>query len=88
MSKTDTLSIRLSPETRAELDFIAKSTKRSKSFLGGEAIARFIRTESEIVRNIHQALAEAAAGETVEHEHAMRAARAAIKTAAKRKNTA
>jgi len=82
--KTDTLSIRLTPEMRSQLDFIAKSTKRSKSFLGGEAIARFIRAEAEIVRGIQQAQAEVAAGKVIPHEEAMQSARAAIKAAAKR----
>ena len=85
MAKTDTLSIRLTPEMTAQLDFIAKSTRRSKSFLGSEAVARFIKTEAEIVRAIEAARAEMRAGAVgIPHEEAMRSMRAAILDGASR----
>jgi predicted transcriptional regulator len=84
MPKTDTMTIRLSPEDRAQLDFIANATKRSRSFLGSEAIARFIKSEAEIIKAIQDAQAEAKAGHVISHEDAMRSMRAAIKQGAKR----
>ena len=82
-AKTDTLSIRLSPEMRAQLDFIAKSTRRSKSFLGSEALAHFIKTEAEIIKGIQEAQAEMNAGRVISHDEAMRSMRAAIRDGAK-----
>jgi RHH-type rel operon transcriptional repressor/antitoxin RelB len=84
MPKTDTLSIRLSPEMRTQLDFIAKSTRRSKSFLGSEAVARFIKTEAEIIRGIQEAQAEMKAGLVIPHDEAMQSMHAAIRNGAKR----
>ena len=82
--KTDTLSIRLSPEMRAQLEFIAKSTRRSKSFLGSEALAHFIKSEAEIIKGIQEAQAEMRAGHVISHEEAMRSMRAAIRQGAER----
>lgn len=88
MAKTDTLSIRLSPEMLSQLNFIAQSTRRSKSFLGSEAVERFIKTEAEIIRGIQEAQAEAVAGHVISHEQAMQSMQAAIRGAAKRSRTA
>ena len=88
MAKTGTLSIRLSPELLSQLNFIAQSTRRSKGFLGSEAVERFIKTEAEIIRGIQEAQAEAAAGHVISHEQAMQSMQAAIRGAAKRSRTA
>jgi predicted transcriptional regulator len=84
MSKSETLSIRLSPEMRAQLDVIAKSTQRSMSFLGSEAIARYIKSEADLIKGIEQAQAEMRAGEVISHDEAMQSMRAAIRDGAKR----
>ena len=84
MAKTDTLSIRLSPEMRIQLDYLAKTTRRSRSFLGSEAVARFLKTEAEIVEGIKQGIADSEAGRTVSHDEAMQSMRAAIKEGARR----
>ena len=39
----------------SQLNFIAQSTRRSKSFLGSEAVERFIKSEAEIIRGIQEA---------------------------------
>lgn len=87
MAKTDTLSIRLSPEMLSQLNFIAQSTRRSKSFLGSEAVERFIKTEAEIIKGIQEAQTEATAGYIIPHEEAMQSMRAAIRRGAKRSKT-
>jgi predicted transcriptional regulator len=84
MAKTDVLSVRLSPEMREQLQFIAKSTRRSMSFLGSEAVERFIKSEAEIVKGIQAAQAEAKAGEVISQEEAMRSMHAAIEDGARR----
>ena len=84
MAKTDTLSIRLSPEMLAQLNFIARATRRSKSFLGSEAVERFIKTEADIIKGIQAAQAEVEAGEVISHEQAMMSMRAAIQRGAKK----
>jgi len=49
----------------AQLEFIAKSTRRSKSFLGSEALAHFIKSEAEINKGIQEAQAEMRAGHII-----------------------
>ena len=78
MPKTETLAIRLSPEMLGQLDSIAKSTQRSKSFLGSEAVARYIKTETEIIEGIQQGGEDIATGRTVPHDEAMRRIRAVL----------
>ena len=72
MAKTETLTIRMTPETKAKLDLIAKSTQRSRSFLASQAIEQYAESEAEIVEGIVQALAELDAGNTIPHEDVMR----------------
>jgi predicted transcriptional regulator len=39
---SETLSIRIDPETKRLLDALSKRSKRSKSFLAAEAIAAYV----------------------------------------------
>lgn len=87
MAKTDTLSIRLSPEMLAQLNFIANATRRSKSFLGSEAVGRFVKAEADIIKGIQAAQAQVEAGEVISHEQAMKSMRAAIQRGAKKSAT-
>ena len=72
MAKTETLTIRMTPETKAKLDSIARSTRRSRSFLASEALAFYVESEAAIVEGIVQAMAELDAGEGIPHEQVMR----------------
>ena len=72
MAKTATLTIRMTPETKAQLDLIAKSTRRTRSFLASQALAHYAESEAEIVAGIEQAIAEMKAGEGIAHEEVMR----------------
>ena len=66
---TETLSIRLQPETKARLDELSKRSRRSKSFLAGEAIAAYVESEEWQLGEIQTALAELDRdGETVSHD--------------------
>ena len=72
MAKTATLTIRMTPKTKAQLDLIAKSTRRTRSFLASQALAHYAESEAEIVAGIEQAIAEMEAGEGIAHEEVMR----------------
>jgi RHH-type transcriptional regulator, rel operon repressor / antitoxin RelB len=65
---TETLSIRLDSEIKRRLDAIAERSKRSKSFLAAEAIARYVEAEEWQLAEIQEGLADFAAGRTVGHE--------------------
>ena len=84
MAKTDVLSVRLTPQMREKLEFIAESTQRSVSVLGSQAVQRFIEDEAEIVKKVQEAQAEAKAGRVISHDEAMRSMKAAIAEGARR----
>lgn len=46
MSNTTTLTIRVDKETRDALDQIAKSARRSKSFVAAEVLDAFVKRQS------------------------------------------
>ena len=62
------LSIRLEPTVKDKLDKLAKSSKRSKSFLAAEAIAAYVEAESWQLSEIESGLKELNAGRRVDHD--------------------
>jgi predicted transcriptional regulator len=78
MSKSETITIRVSSDLRAKLELLAESTRRSKSFLAGEAVSRFVESEAEIIDGIKEGLADIDAGRVVPHDQAMKRIRATI----------
>jgi RHH-type transcriptional regulator, rel operon repressor / antitoxin RelB len=65
---TETLSIRLDTETKKRLGALAERSKRSKSFLAAEAIARYVDTEEWQLGEIQAGLADIEEGHAVSHE--------------------
>jgi predicted transcriptional regulator len=61
--ETSILTLRVSSEIKDQLGKLAEATHRSQSFLGGEAIRRYIDLESWQIAEIQQALNEADAGD-------------------------
>jgi predicted transcriptional regulator len=88
MSGSTTLSIRLAPKTKQRLGRLARQTKRTKSFLAGEAIESYVERELAVVEGIERALADAKSGNVVTHDAAMRRIRATIARAKRTKNSA
>ena len=54
------------------------------SFLGSEAVERFIKTEAETIKAIQEAQAESKAGDVISHDEAMHSMHAAIEEGARR----
>jgi predicted transcriptional regulator len=67
-----TLSVRIDPETKKRLEALAKSSRRTKSFLAAEAIAAYVDAESWQVEEIHAGLKELDAGRAVSHDKVSR----------------
>jgi predicted transcriptional regulator len=80
-----TLTVRLSPEVKKRLGRLAGHTKRTKSFLAGEAITDFVDRELAIVDGIKRGLADMEAGRVVPHRSAMRRLRTTVARASKGK---
>ncbi len=60
---TAVLTVRVPEEIKTKLDKLAQATRRSKSFLAEEAIARYLDLESWQIGEIEQALEEADRGD-------------------------
>jgi predicted transcriptional regulator len=63
-----TVTVRMPKQLRDRLEALSGVTRRSKSFLGHEAISRFVESEEEIVGGILEARAEIKAGKGLSHE--------------------
>jgi predicted transcriptional regulator len=85
MATSATLTVRLSPQVKQRLGRLAGYTKRTRSFLAGEAIADFVDRELAIVEGIKRGLDDMNAGRVTPHKNAMRRLRATVKRTAKAK---
>jgi predicted transcriptional regulator len=56
---------------KEKLDRIAAGTRRSKSFLAGEAVAAYVDRELEIMEGVKRGMMDAEAGRVVPHDEAM-----------------
>ena len=65
---TETLSIRIDAVTKKRLDALAKSSKRSKSYLAAEAITLYVESEAWQLEELQAGKAELEAGQGVGHE--------------------
>jgi predicted transcriptional regulator len=81
MANSTTLTVRLHPKVKQRLGKLARQTKRTRSFLAGEAIAAFVEHELDVIDGIERGLADVEAGRTISHETAMRRIRATIRLA-------
>jgi len=81
MAATETMTIRVSAETKRKLERIAAGTRRSKSFLAGEAVSAYVDRELEIIEGIKRGLADVGAGKIVPHDEVMAGARHIIANA-------
>jgi predicted transcriptional regulator len=85
MGASETMTIRVRPEVKEKLERIGAATRRSKSFLAGEALAAYVERELEIIEGIQRGLEDVKAGRTVSHEEAMKELFAVIEAAEARK---
>jgi RHH-type rel operon transcriptional repressor/antitoxin RelB len=67
-SMRQTLSIRIDPVTRKNLEALARRSRRSKSFLAAEAIAAYVKTEEWQLAEIQTGVADLDAGRETDHE--------------------
>ena len=81
MAASTTMTIRLDPQVKDKLGRLAQGTKRSKSFLAGEAVGAYVDRELAILDGIERGLADMEAGRVVPHDAAMAELDAAIDAA-------
>ena len=73
-----TMTVRLPEATKERLGRLAERTRRSRSFLAGEAIADYVERELAIIEGIERGIADMEAGRVVPHDEAMARIRGAI----------
>lgn len=61
--ETAILTLRVPQEIKDQLGKLSEATHRSQSFLGGEAIRRYVELEAWQIAEIQQAIQEADAGD-------------------------
>ena len=83
-TQSETVTVRLNPETKSRLEELAQHTRRTKSFLAGEAIADYVARELAIVEGIKRGLADIEAGRVVSHEEVKRRIAATLERAKNR----
>lgn len=58
-----TINVRLPEALYQQIEELAKATSRTKSFLAIDALTNYIQSESWQIRDIHEGIKEAEAGE-------------------------
>lgn len=85
MSNSETLTVRVPAEVKRQLGRLAGHTRRTKSYLAGEAIADFVARELAIIEGIQGGLEDMRAGRVVPHAKAMRRLKRAVARASAKK---
>jgi predicted transcriptional regulator len=68
MSQTVTLSARVPPEFRDQVDALAQALGRDRAWVVEEAVRRFVQSEQEFMTAVERGRADIAAGRFVDHE--------------------
>lgn len=68
---SSTLTVRLPSELKDDLGRLAAHTRRTRSFLAGEAIAGYVERELQIIEGVERGLADMKAGNVVAHDEVM-----------------
>jgi predicted transcriptional regulator len=82
---TTTVTVRLPPEVKDRLDLLAERTRRTRSFLAGQAIADYVAHELAIIEGIQEGLVDVRAGRVTPHDQVMQEVRAIIEDAERSK---
>jgi predicted transcriptional regulator len=75
---TTTVTVHLPHEVKDGLDLLAECTRRSRSFIAGQAIADYVAHELSTIEGIHEGLADLRAGRLTPHDEVMEEVRAII----------
>lgn len=67
VTASTTMTILVRSDVKEKLNRIANDTRRSKSFLAGEAVAAYVDRELEIIDGIKRGVADSASGLVIPH---------------------
>jgi len=83
-----TMTIRVPLAVQEQLARLSQSTKRSRSYLAGEAVAAYVERELAIIEGIERGLADMKAGRVTPHEEVMARAYEIVAEARLKRSTA
>lgn len=72
MADSKVLSVRISAETEARLDRVARMMKRTKSFVGAEAIEEYVAVQEWQLAGIEEAMTSLDGGKGIPHDEVRR----------------
>lgn len=67
-TRTTTVSIRLTPEVKRQLNWLSKATGRSANYLVADAIGVYVQEQQRQLDSIRKGFAEIDAGHYIPHE--------------------
>jgi len=67
MAQSSTMTVRLNPAVKKQLERLARTTGRTKSYLAAEAIKAYLENEAWQIAAIEEGIKSADAGQFVEH---------------------
>ena len=70
--QSSTMTIRLDDTLKSQLEKLAESTHRTKSYLAAEAIQVYVTTQEWQINEINQGLQEAEAGDFIDHSEVVK----------------
>ena len=84
MIKATSLTVRVKPDTKRRLDALARTTRRSKSYVIEEALEQYLEVNEWQIRGIQEALTEADGPDAVfvDHDEVLARWEAKVATAA------
>jgi RHH-type rel operon transcriptional repressor/antitoxin RelB len=62
------LSVRVPKELKEQLDYLSRSSKRSKAYLATEALGDYVKKNAWRAKELHEAIKEADKGVFLSHE--------------------
>lgn len=65
------LSVRVPEELKEQLDYLSRSTKRSRAYLAAKALGDYVRKNAWRAKELHEAIKEADKGVFVSHDAMM-----------------
>lgn len=81
MGASTTMTIRVTPDLKAELGRLARETRRSSSYLAAEAVEAYVARERAIIDGIRRGIDDMEAGRVTPHDEVTAEARRIVNEA-------
>lgn len=66
---SSTITVRIEDASKVQLDILARSTRRTKSWLAAQAIEAYLKREAAEIQAIEEAIKEANKSDAIKYDH-------------------